>query len=337
MAVAVDGTVYIAWIDGSQLNLVTSADGGDTFTAPSVIASGITQLSSPPLSAPDGFPELPGGTFRVVTLPALAAGAAGTVVVAWADYREGVSRIYYRQSADYGKTWNGADSGQPLLSGTVASDPRLHDFHPQLAVHPDGTVGCAFYEFGPMPAQNLINVVMGFSEDNAASFAYRATITDHPWDPAVDAPRAHGHPATTFIGEYFGLTANNLGFFPFWTDTRTGVQEIFTARVGASTPSFSFAVSIEDQSNGHPLPPMTSIIAGGQDFTPGGKVYVEISNSSGKTAAALTATTDRFGTFMAGSGHKGIRGYECGSALTGRATDQSTGLYADAFTTVDCQ
>jgi hypothetical protein len=82
---------------------------------------------------------------------------------------------------------------------------------------------------------------------------------------------------------------------------------------------------------------MTSIIAGGQDFTPGGRVDIAISNSSGKTAATLTATTDRFGTFTTGTSHKGARGYECDSELTGRATDQSSGLHADASSTVDCQ
>ena len=57
-------------------------------------------------------------------------------------------------------------------------------------------------------------------------------MTDYPWDPPlVGAPLSHGDPDVTFIGEYFGLDASPLGFFSFWTDTRTGMQEIFTARV----------------------------------------------------------------------------------------------------------
>jgi hypothetical protein len=35
----------------------------------------------------------------------------------------------------------------------------------------------------------------------------------------------------TFIGDYFGLAATKNGFFPLWTDTRTGLQELFTADV----------------------------------------------------------------------------------------------------------
>ncbi len=58
------------------------------------------------------------------------------------------------------------------------------------------------------------------------------TVTDQPWDPSIDAPFADANPNVTFIGDYFGLAASaQFGWFPFWTDTRTGIQEIWTARV----------------------------------------------------------------------------------------------------------
>jgi hypothetical protein len=69
------------------------------------------------------------------------------------------------------------------------------------------------------------------STDNGQTFSERVTVTENPWDAAVDAPFSHGDPQVTFIGEYFGLDASTLGFFPLWTDTRTGIQEIFTAKV----------------------------------------------------------------------------------------------------------
>jgi hypothetical protein len=76
-------------------------------------------------------------------------------------------------------------------------------------------------------------VVLCVSTDDGGTFPDRVDVTDMPWNPAVDAPLAHGGPVT-FIGDYFGLAASPLGFFPFWTDTRTGVQEIFTSRLGVS-------------------------------------------------------------------------------------------------------
>lgn len=234
--VADDGTLYIVWTAGSDIKFVKSTDGGESFSAPALVAKGITPLSSPPLPAPDGFPELPGAKFRVVTIASASAGVGGALTVVWADYREGVSRVYSRTSPDGGTTWLGDPSGQPLLTGPVASLPTLHDFHPQLASTPSGQIACSFYELGPIVGSgpSLINVVMAASLDGGVSFPYRLTVTDRPWDPAVDAPLSHGRPTTTFIGDYFGLAASDLGFFPFWTDTRTGIQEMFTARATIS-------------------------------------------------------------------------------------------------------
>jgi hypothetical protein len=138
LSVADDGTLYISWVAGSQVKFVKSSDGGDSFSAPAVLASGIRNLDSAGLHAPDGFPELPGGRFRVVTLAAIATGPGSEVVVAWADYRENVSRIYYRRSTDGGLTWEGPASGQPLLTGDGTPGGDQHDFHPQLARSPRG-------------------------------------------------------------------------------------------------------------------------------------------------------------------------------------------------------
>jgi len=172
---------------------------------------------------------LPGGSFRVLTIPACAAGAGGAFVVAWADYREGVSRIYYGYSHDYGATWANATTGQPLLTGGLTSAPDQHDFHPQVAALPNGHIGCAFYEFGPKwsGGPRLIDVYLAQSTNNGAAFSSRQRVTDRAWDPTVDAPWSHGDPSTTFIGDYFGLDGSANGFSVFWTDTRTAVQEMF--------------------------------------------------------------------------------------------------------------
>jgi hypothetical protein len=244
IAVAPDGAVYIAWLgnpDWTNLYFAKSTDGGDSFSPPATLATQITPLGPPGLPAPDGFPELPGGSFRVDTFPTICAGLASVVTVAWADYRDGVSRIYYRRSLDGSATWDGPGSGQLM----IASGTKLHDFHPQLAVNQVGTILCSFYEFGPMPTQNLINVMAAVSGDLASSFGYRVTVTDQPWDPAVNAPRSHGKATTTFIGDYFGLAASPDGYFPFWTDTRTGIQEIFCTRVQIP-PAVSIKVGTDE-------------------------------------------------------------------------------------------
>ena len=126
------------WINGATIHMVKSTDGGQTFSADTTIVSALTTLSSS-LPAPGGFPELPGGKFRVLTLPATATGGGHAVLVAWADYRDGVSRIYYRRSTDGGVTWLGPVNGQPLLPAWRTGADQ-HDFHPQLASRPSGEI-----------------------------------------------------------------------------------------------------------------------------------------------------------------------------------------------------
>jgi hypothetical protein len=231
IAVGDDGSVNIFWIAVDTIKFVRSTDGGNTFSAPQVVASGLTTLTAG-LGSGASFPKFPGGSFRVLTLPSACAGAGQVLLVAWADYRDGISRIYCRRSTDGGATWLGPASGEALLPWYLASGPDQQDFHPQLASRPGGEIACAFYEFGPKwsGGPRWIHVILATSQDGGASFTTRETVTNVPWDPQVDAPFSHGDPSTTFIGDYFGLAGSDYGFLPFWTDTRTGIQEIFCGR-----------------------------------------------------------------------------------------------------------
>jgi hypothetical protein len=228
--VAEDGTVYVVSISRGGIELCVSKDGGDTFQPTATPATGITPLegSLPTRGTPSNqFPVFPGGSFRVATDPTACVSGA-TVLIAWADYRETVSRIYYAQSNDGGATWITGPSGKPLLSSPISSS--LQHFHPQIVIDPNGVIGCSFYEFGPKPSTYLIDVIMAESFDGGGSFIH-FTVTDEPWNPVIDAPWVHGDSSVTFIGDYMGLDASTRGFSPLWTDTRTGIQELFTAIV----------------------------------------------------------------------------------------------------------
>ena len=245
ITVGTDGTIHIAWYndgEGSSTSLSTSidytrsTDGGATFEPEKEIVSGMTGLRGS-LAEIDGWPVFPGANFRVITL---ATGAAfkhvfhnpkflynlNCYIVAWSDFREGVARIYYRISTDSGASFSGPASGTPLVPpNSVASN--LHHFHPQMIATGKGVIGCAYYEYGPKGGKNLIDVVLTASRDHGHSFPESVTVTSGPWDPKIDAPNSHGDPKVTFIGEYFGLDADDIGFDVLWTDTRTGVQELF--------------------------------------------------------------------------------------------------------------
>lgn len=251
VSVGPDGTVYIFWhIPGlDSIQFVKSINGGQSFTAPVNVVEGMSSITG---NAPfnKDFPHFPGGTFRVMTLVTSCVLDLKTLIVAWADYRDGVSRIYYRRSIDGGTNWEGGLSGQPLLGAMISSAANAHDFHPQIIALPNGTVGCAFYEFGPMlrgyPG-NLVDVVLVASLDRGVTFSLRDSVSDIPWDPAINAPWSHGHPEETFIGEYFGFDADKYYFRIVWTDTRTGMQELFTAEAYIQTSITEFEPRLDNE------------------------------------------------------------------------------------------
>jgi hypothetical protein len=245
-SVSSDGTLHVFWHErnsgGGQINHLRSTDGGNSFEPVRRVADGLTPLAKPALEELHGWPHFDNATFRVRTFATSCSGEGGLVAVAWADIRErrpvviggqivmvGQSRIYYRRSLDYGVTWKGPDSGQPLLN--LGLDER-HCFHPQLQATGNGNVGCAFYSFGPEGlGKHAIRVQMTVSWDDAATFPELATVTDQPWDPALHAPELDEAPGVTFIGEYFGLDTGADDFALLWTDTRTGYQELWSAVV----------------------------------------------------------------------------------------------------------
>lgn len=227
-----NGKVHI-FVGGGDIGYIASSDGGDSFAPRKSVASGITNLSAVfPFAPTADFPHFPGATFRVLTLPTGCVNAGGIVMAAWADGREKssaaapLSRIYLARSSDDGQTWSTPLDGAPLLA---AVDSNEQHFHPQLIAMPNGPIGCAFYSLKPSIGVQRISVKLSLSLDNGLTFGEPYTLTDMSWDPAIGAPLAHGNPNVTFIGEYFGFDASYKGFRALWTDTRTGMQELFTA------------------------------------------------------------------------------------------------------------
>ncbi len=227
LSVSPDGTLHILWHDDASdtVMYMRSTDGGNTFQPMSTVVQGLVSLRGH-LPITDGWPHFDDGRFRVMTLVTSCSGDGGVVIAAWADMREGRSRIYYRRSLDHGVTWQGPASGQPLLPLVTYGD--THCFHPQIVTTGTGVVGCAFYTFGLEQGNHVIRVQLAGSWDEGATFSQFVTVTDRSWDPLINAPAVHGDPNVDFIGEYFGLDAGEEDLALLWTDTRTGVQELFS-------------------------------------------------------------------------------------------------------------
>lgn len=229
-----NGIIHVVWHVPRQstIKYTRSVDGGETFELQKDIVTGVASFTGN-LPEAGNFPEFPNAKFRVLTLATGCALPNGRFLVAWADMRDGIARLYYRASDNSGVTWGGPANGQPLLPWFPANNGLYH-FHPQLIATESGVVGCAFYEFGLKSGGYKIDTRVAGSFSQGASFDRLTTVTDAPWDPAVNAPLSHGDVDDTFIGEYFGFDADDETFAVIWTDTRTGVQELFYDRVGTA-------------------------------------------------------------------------------------------------------
>lgn len=221
-AVGPDGTLYVAtpYIDvmgGSaptKLMVTTSGDGGNSWTRPVLIAS-IHDISGP----------FPPEKYRNLSLPAFACDeATGQLYITWSDKGKKDADILFSTSKDHGQSWS-----TPIRVNDDAIGNGANQFQPQLAVAPNGVIVITFFDTRNDPLHRLIDVYLAQSIDHGVTFLKNVRVTTQSWDPAVDAP-IDGY-GSQFIGDYQGLAVDNHFAHPFWNDTRTGAQEIFTAAV----------------------------------------------------------------------------------------------------------
>jgi len=213
---------YIDLMSGSiptRLVVTTSPDGGTTWTSPVLIAT-IHDING--IFSPEHY--------RNLSLPAFACDPkTGQLYLTWSDKGNRDADILLVTSKDHGQTWSA-----PVRVNDDPVQNGANQFQPQLAVAPNGVVGVSFFDTRIDPRHQLIDVYLAQSRDHAASFLKNVRITTQSWDPAVDAPIDES--GLQFIGDYQGLAADNFFAHPFWNDTRTGKQEIFTAAVPSIRP-----------------------------------------------------------------------------------------------------
>jgi hypothetical protein len=262
MAIGPDGTIHVAWQSPTQSTSIIytrSKDGGESFEPFRTIASNVKTFSSA-LPIHEGWPAFPGASFRLTTMATLAVSSDQRVIAAWPDMREGVGRIYFSSSDDNGDTWPAASQEVPMLPWFPKD--TLHHFLPQLAVTGDGVFGCAFYQYDPTLNPPSIDVRIAPLWPGSSAFDFPLTITDHPWDPAINPPTVHNTTTVTFIGDYFGIAAGKNFFELVWTDTRTGLQELFAASVEVNV------------SPGYIPPEVVATIIAGVSQDGGGLVFI---------------------------------------------------------------
>jgi hypothetical protein len=146
-------------------------------------------------------------------------------------------------SDDRGRTWS---------PPTVISPSAGHQFRPAITVDKSGVVGLSWCEIQSAQAPQVFSQYFAASHDNGESFSRPVLVSATP-SPlrsagndvprhSINSPsiRADGSvfvsismaSGFTDAGEYTGLASDDHGVFhPFWSDSRTGMAQVWTASV----------------------------------------------------------------------------------------------------------
>ena len=251
-AVSPDGSLHVVWNDCNNATsevVRTSTDGGATFGA--VVTAGVVNVCSNPL---------PNEAFRVnAQFPSIGTDPtnASRVYVAWQScLPSGASDILLAHSTDGGKSWS-----SPVTVNDDQSVANRDEFFPQLTVDDKGDVLVMFGDTRSsiMNADGhyLYDIYLGESVDVGQHLLTNIRVTTQSLDPDVYGPTYE------FIGDYFGIAPAAT---PAWTDTRTGIEDIFAA----APKLIAATVSITPKSG----PPGDRITIFGTGYPSGEKVTI---------------------------------------------------------------
>jgi hypothetical protein len=242
-----DGTVYVAFIGGFDLNknkvghvyVTKSADDGKTWGPFTVAAS--------PIENPIGY--LPPTNFRDGIIENFAASPTypGHVYLTYENWDTASSHmdVYFTQSTDGGLTWQA-----PARVNDDANTGSTDQFQPSVAAGSGGAVAVAFYDRRAAcpsdpsiladhvgDANTCIDVSLEAYKDagtvaGATPVGANVRVSQFSWDPDQPGQKVaglsqypcagHRDPCPTgrgFIGDYFGLAISNANIYTLAVST----------------------------------------------------------------------------------------------------------------------
>jgi BNR repeat-like domain len=220
-----DGHVYVAYIAYDDVVIAGKTQNVARMVVADSPDHGVSWRHHIAVPIVNSLPDkLKNGTFRNYSMPTFAVSQHdSSMVMAWADMKYGEADILSTRSVDGGKTWSA-----PILVNHTKPGDGKDKFQPALAVAPNGTYTCAWFDRRFDPGDRLIDVEIAQSTNGGQSFGRNIRVTSQSWDPAIDAPHPPGN--VTFIGDYQGLAVDNRTVHPLWNDTQdNSTQEIRTA------------------------------------------------------------------------------------------------------------
>ncbi|MGH7730473.1 MAG: sialidase family protein [Candidatus Eiseniibacteriota bacterium] len=201
----VDGFARGGVLERKHTWVVTSADGGDSFSVPLFVSE----------SCGPGFKTLAvdtsAGRFRnrlylVCTKP-------------------GGNGIYLHSSGDGGERWS-----NPVRVDRPGDENDLRRT-PGLAVNRDGVVGIAWYDRRDDPDRRCQHLYFTASLDGGATFLPEVRVTDVPSCPST--PRNGAAAERWPMGSDYGAVAAGPDglFHVLWADSRSGIYQLWTTTV----------------------------------------------------------------------------------------------------------
>jgi BNR/Asp-box repeat protein len=203
-----DGSVYVAFEQGSSQVVAISRDGGQKWSRPIMIAP-VADIQDP----------IPGSNFRTNSFPSIAADprtGSTTLYAAWVNRTAGGGRVVVSTSTDKGQTWSGLT--------TVSTTAEGYAFFQGLDVAPNGRVDLGYQ------AQTTLNpntfgtgnawIDSWYVSNSGSGWSAPLKISSASSDPAVSA---QNNLARQFYGDYNVLVSTDAQASFIYTDTRNGV------------------------------------------------------------------------------------------------------------------
>ena len=202
-----DGFKSGGFLERKRLWVVTSPDGGQTFSPPMFVSEACGS----------------GGGFASLAVDASAHPSRDRLYLVCTNRdRDGV---LVHHSADRGETWSA-----PARADSTDGD-ALFRRTPSITVNKDGVVGVTWYERRREADRECQHVHFSASLDGGKTFLPAARVSTAASCP--DTPRNGGSAKRWAAGgDYSGLAASPDGdFHVLWADSRNGIYQLWTARV----------------------------------------------------------------------------------------------------------
>jgi hypothetical protein len=252
------GDIFVFWPDPSGSSnhyVVKSTDGGQTFSTPVTIApilSSSRRLSIPADSNRQARVYISAAAYRTA--------AKDMVYVVWTDLGNDPStntdpnagctsttsngpgtstgsacktRVWFSRSVDGGATWS-----TPVKLNDQSG--KNDQFHSRLTVdESNGNLMVAYQDTVADSGRKKTDVYIQTSTDDGLTWSAATKITSAQSDETGAGADSNQY------GDYNGLHGFCGTFFPSWTDSRAGIEEIWTSKVlfGKCIASLEVAVS----------------------------------------------------------------------------------------------